>query len=60
MSDTATLRERIEAAKDEVVRLCEPGERFRMSIPANVRRDSDLILMDGLNAVEELLKEGTK
>lgn len=45
-----TLRAVIERARDEVVRLCDPHEHWRMSIPANPRRDSDLILMDALDA----------
>lgn len=49
-----------EDAKNEVVRLCTPGESWRMSIPANPQRDSDLILMDALNrlsAFEALVDE---
>lgn len=49
-----------EAAKNEVVRLCTPGESWRMSIPANPERDSDLILMAALNrlsAMEDLVDE---
>jgi hypothetical protein len=49
--------ERIEAAKDEVVRLTDQDSRFRMSIPAEPKRDSDLLLMDGLDAGTEALAD---
>lgn len=41
---------------DEIHRLCRPGENWRMTIPANPQRDSDLILSDVLDALEAEIK----
>ena len=52
------IRERVEAANQEVFRLCKGGaEHFRMSIPADPKRDSDLILIAALDDTEHLLTE---
>lgn len=51
--DVATLTE---AAHAEVARLCmEPRASWRMSIPANETRDSDLIISNALTASERAL-----
>lgn len=56
-----TPKERIERAEQEVVRLCGSGpgghlnRSFRMTIPADPDRDSDLVLMDGLAAGREAI-----
>jgi hypothetical protein len=47
-------RERIAAAKEEVFRLCREGN-WRMSIPVNEQRDSDRIIMNGLDAAATLV-----
>lgn len=49
------LRKLTDAAIDEAVRLCEPGSQWRMSIPADSKRDSDLLIIDALNNVPKLL-----
>ena len=41
------LTEQLEAAKDEVERLCEGG-RWRMSVPVDEKHDSDVVIMDAL------------
>jgi hypothetical protein len=46
--------EKIEKAQDEVSVLCK-GKRWLMSIPANRRTDSDLIIGDALLAAREAL-----
>lgn len=54
--DLDRLRADTEVARDEVVRLCqEPYARWRMSIPANPSRDSDLIIDKVLAAVPDLI-----
>lgn len=45
------MSEAIERAKQEVFRLCREG-RWRMSIPVNLERDSDCLIIDGLKAGE--------
>ena len=55
MSEMSRLREVAEAAYSEVVRLCQRDERWRMSIPANPNRDSDLLLGEALAAMPTLL-----
>ena len=55
MSEMSRLREVAEAAYSEVVRLCQRDERWRMSIPANPSRDSDLLLGEALAAMPLLL-----
>lgn len=47
------LSEIVDAAYNELFRLCRPDERWRMSIPANPLRDSDLIIVDCLNALKD-------
>ena len=39
------IEARAKSGAAEVVRLCSIGQRVRMSIPANVARDTDLLLM---------------
>jgi hypothetical protein len=54
-----TPEERIERAVQEVYALAAGrapgGHTFRMSVPADPRYDSDLILIDGLTAAEEVV-----
>ena len=49
----------IERAKQEVFAICKGrhhgGHEWRMSIPVNEERDSDRIIMAGLNAANDLL-----
>lgn len=49
---TADVLQMIDAAMDEVIRVCSIDQRPRMSIPANPKRDTDLILMDALHAAK--------
>lgn len=43
-------------AHDEISRICQdPEHNFRMSIPANMERDSDLIITTALNHTATLL-----
>ena len=53
--DTEALRALADAGYDEIVRLCRPTEHWRMSVPADPTRDSDLILADVCLAVPALL-----
>ena len=53
--DTEALRALADAGYDEIVRLCRPTEHWRMSVPADPTRDSDLILADVCRAVPALL-----
>ena len=50
-NEREALAEKVERAHAEIARLCD-GERWRMSIPADPKRDSDLILTDALDALE--------
>ncbi len=50
--DLAAVEKACEAAHQEVIRLCEPGANWRMSIPADMRRDSDLIITEALTGAE--------
>jgi hypothetical protein len=58
---TLSAEERIERAEREVIRLTGSGpggqhdRNFRMTVPAEPDRDSDLVLMDGLQAGREAL-----
>jgi len=55
----ARAEEVIERAKQEVFAICKGrhhgGHEWRMSIPVNEERDSDRIIMAGLNAANDLL-----
>lgn len=53
-SEREVLDAKVERAHAEIARLCD-GERWRMSIPADPKRDSDLILTDALDALEAAL-----
>jgi len=58
--DLDTLAQRISAALDEVESLCmgeyrSGGHAWRMSVPADEDRDSDLILDAGLTAGRHLI-----
>lgn len=58
--DLDTLAQRISAALDEVESLCmgeyrSGGHAWRMSVPADKSRDSDLILAGGLTAGMHLI-----
>ncbi|MEP7738553.1 hypothetical protein ABKW28_12925 [Nocardioides sp. 31GB23] len=54
--ERATLSEVVEAAHAEIHRICQGGdERWRMSIPANPTRDSDLILTAALDGLTDRL-----
>lgn len=59
MSDQADqaekARARVGAAKQEVFRLCREGG-WRMSIPVDLTRDSDTVIMDGFRALDESLR----
>ena len=60
--ERAALREQAERAHSEIARLCSApvDSRWRMSIPANPERDSDLILSDALTALERALDAETE
>lgn len=51
------VRGRFDAAYAEVVRLCSGRDRgqWRMSVPANVARDSDLLITAALDDIPKLL-----
>ena len=55
----AELREQIKRAHEELGTVCaeRPSRRFRMSVPADQKRDSDLIIGAGLDAGELLAAE---
>ncbi|WP_347601367.1 hypothetical protein [Acrocarpospora sp. B8E8] len=55
----AELRERIQRAHTELGDVCAegPSRRFRMTVPADPGRDSDLIITAGLEAGDALLAE---
>jgi len=55
VSEPTTIGARIERAHQEVYRVCQPLQHWRMSVPADPERDSDLIIEDGLIAGEEAL-----
>jgi len=54
-----TARARIEKARDLVGKLCTREQRWTMSVPVDMKRDSDMVLgvalEDGLAAVEALV-----
>lgn len=52
------IKANLEAARAEVSRLCdgEDAGKWRMSIPADARRDSDLLISAALNDAERLLE----
>lgn len=52
--------ERIRRAEQALDEACRNGFKFRASVPANPREDSDLLIRDGLNAARELLREREK
>jgi chromosome segregation ATPase len=54
--DLAGIEARAKAATDEVVRLCIPGERWRMTVPVNEKRDSDTVLTAPLMDVRVLIR----
>lgn len=49
--------EKIERARQMVYDLCSGKERWVMRVPAQPDRDSDLIIMAGLDAVETILSQ---
>jgi hypothetical protein len=55
----AEIRASIERAHTEIGEVCAQGprSRFRMSVPANPDRDTDLIVSDALKGAEDLLAE---
>lgn len=56
--DLDAVKARADRAGDEVDRLCEPRKtEWRMSIPANPDRDSDLIIGDSLADIPALIAE---
>lgn len=58
--DLEAIETRAKRAHSEIVRLCKPGEHWRMSIPAQVDRDSDLVLSATANDAERLLEAVTQ
>ena len=58
-AEVAEVLRLIERARDEVGRICaaQRDERWRMSIPANPERDSDLIIDAALGAAASLLRQ---
>lgn len=55
MSETKrSAEERIEAAHEEIVRLCNGGD-WRMRIPVDMERDSDMVLSTALDVAREAL-----
>lgn len=60
-SPTEAIKQRIEAARTELGEIAkqwpQPGKRFRMSIPAQPDRDSDLIIGRALKAASDLVAE---
>lgn len=46
----AELAQKVERAHAEIARLCDGG-RWRMTVPVDPKRDSDLILTDALDAL---------
>lgn len=57
MTDTLTRQERIDRAHRMICDLCEGRREWRMSIPAEVDYDPDLVIGDGLLAGREALAE---
>ncbi|WP_157253129.1 hypothetical protein [Nonomuraea typhae] len=55
----ADIKARVERAHVELGAVCElgPSNRFKMSIPADSKRDTDLIISAALSGAEELLAE---
>ena len=55
----AEIRASVERAHTEIGEVCAKGPRirFRMSVPANPGRDTDLIVSDALKGAEDLLAE---
>lgn len=55
--DLAALKEDVKTAWDELGEVCAQGprNRFRMSVPANERRDTDLIIGRALNGLDALI-----
>lgn len=55
----AEIRASVERANTEIGEVCAEGPiyRFRMSVPANPGRDTDLIISDALKGAEDLLAE---
>lgn len=51
----AEARARIDAAGDHLGEICTSKKQFRMSIPADPSKDSDLILGAALESAEDLL-----
>lgn len=51
----AEIRAREERAHDEVVRICRPGQDWRMTTPADRERDGDLIITKSLQDVPRLV-----
>ena len=49
------IEARAQVGAAEVIRICTGGERIRMSIPANMARDTDLILIDVCDSVPALV-----
>lgn len=51
----AAITARADAAFDEVIRVCSVTGQWRMSIPANPQRDSDLLLTAALDDNERMV-----
>lgn len=58
-SRLADIKAKVERAHAEIFDVAElgPVNRWRMSIPANSDRDTDLIVSDALDGTEDLLAE---
>jgi hypothetical protein len=56
--DFDAIDRRLTAAYDEVHRLCQPGSagRWRMTVPVEVDRDSDMLLVRALDDAQALLR----
>jgi hypothetical protein len=50
------IRDRVNKARKMVSDLCNKRREWIMSIPADRERDPDLVIADGLDAVEDLLE----
>ena len=49
------VRELIKKAEDKLTRLCEGVERWRMSIPADIENDPDIVFANALHRADEAL-----
>lgn len=53
--DLDAIDQRLDAAREELSALCHGGKRWLMTIPANPREDSDLIIGAALRDAHKML-----